>query len=248
MKFWTACMCSFVFLLAGCEFSTQDIARSDEEVSQQAFLPASSFMRFYSLPASPELRKKYAPEHQSEAAARTQRRTLMRAHLEALDEIGALAESRKVPNADELEGYQHFLARHVQAGYHFLLEQSIAFFITEPILLEKNETGQDVLIDSRKGSFSEDELRALSFSTRLLLKNDNPNADLIATSLTALDGYWSKEEIRSSARQARAAALAWLEEVCGTCNSSLGKAYPDAANQRHAAIVEATHALEKMSR
>ena len=108
------------------------------------------------------------------------------------------------------------------------------------------ENGQ-ASVKAQQRAYSDEEINAVSFATRLLIKNNNPNADLIVASLSVLKGHWPEEKLEASARQMAEATTTWLERTCLACNEHVGKAYSDVSiYPRHNAIMEATKELEEM--
>ena len=66
---------------------------------------------------------------------------------------------------------------------------------------------------------TEPNVEALGFYTRLLVQNENPNADFIAKALILLEGHWTPEDIAISARASTQAAVKWLNKTCPDCAS-----------------------------
>ena len=221
---WLYILCC-AFLVAGCEVPAEHSTLSDAERAQTAFQPATVFLRPYG--------------HATDDGA------LFRAHLEALAEVGPLLESTEVPTSDALRAFTDFLARHRGSAHHALLEQTIAYKVLETVYPVSNGTFEDT---SSRRALTAEEQDAVGFATRLLVANDNPNADLIVAALGGLRGHWSEQAIKDHAAHAQESARTWLAELgCSDCLAGVQKAYPEFATNREAAIFEATHELSALA-
>ena len=75
--------------------------------------------------------------------------------------------------------------------------------------------------DVQVETLTREQREAISFATELLLKNENPNAHLLAACLRALEGHWTEARIQSTAELALVAAEDYLDEVdCSDCAAS----------------------------
>ncbi len=97
------------------------------------------------------------------------------------------------------------------------------------------------------GEVEPDHARIAHF-TRLLVENRSPNADVVLSGLRRLDGYWTAEQIGTSASLAAEAGRDHLAVRCIDCLKEIGDRYQaDALLVRDAAIHAALPALDELA-
>lgn len=136
---------------------------------------------------------------------------------ELAEQMGPLAEPTSIPTASELERTQAFFDAHSRHPSLYLVEQSVAFVILNRVLTVPEDAGS--YLDARPAVTSPDARAAGAFATRLLVKNDNPNADLIAAALKVVGDSWSPTERDRVGRASAAAARSWAAAPCRACTS-----------------------------
>ena len=92
----------------------------------------------------------------------------------------------------------------------FLAEQFVAATIQRVLITEIDSVRVDnILYDI---TFLEDELAALAFSTSLFVKNESPNADVIALNLRLLGDYLDEDKRKEYATKAVEHSINWFGE------------------------------------
>jgi hypothetical protein len=218
-------LCFGLLVFVGCD--SPNVVPSPETAFDEAFAPTVTIPRPYAEPAASLSAEDFA------------------AQFEALGELGPLAEPKALPSAEDLSAYAALLAEQEGEVYHSALEQTVAFFILDTVFRPDSDTKSYLALE--REAFSPEEQAAAGFATRLLVKNHSPNADLIAASLEAVEGYWSEAEIREAARATREATDLWLAARCGDCEAKLAAALPQAGRDRTTIAVSARNELAALA-
>jgi len=212
------CVLLTALSISGCEgYFSPPPPPPVEPLPQRVFEPIARYARYYGAPED---------TRDPNPVSGTDER-LMLAHLKALEQLGCLPEPDHVPTERELGRYAQLLADHGHASYAFLIEQTIAFQILATAFPAE---GHKVASTPTRQPLTPDDLKAISFATRLMLKNLNPNADLLAAALQALNGHWSDEEIRDGVFRALDGVAAWQARRCPECNPDSAVKFADTAN------------------
>lgn len=200
-----------VMLLAGCDDGAATIS---SETSVTPFVAESRIAFQYGTPEA--LQSSNFTGEEAEAV-RLKNRRLMIAHLRAFKTIRAELASDELSIAQKQRLAEELLAKHEGEPMMYLLEQTIGIRLMAQVMGDGTVAS---ILDKADQTFSlsRSEQAAVGFATRLLVRNDNPNADVIARALHALDGYWTAEQIETTAHQAADAATSWLDDECAACD------------------------------
>ncbi len=155
---------------------------------------------------------------------RKARARMMDAAMEVYEEVRMTLKAER-PFGEKSRAIRELLAsRPEEAEERWLLEQMVALHLLEAYDAQYMETA---------------DVAEVGFYTRLLVKHESPNADLILKGLHAVRNSWTEAEIAAAARTAVAQAKAWLEKACPGCRLGLDPATEARVQDAQSAHVEA---------
>lgn len=97
-----------------------------------------------------------------------------------------------------------------------MAEQALAFMLLDRHLAD-GELASTAPSDLATTELSTRTQAIVGFAIDLLIRNENPNADLVSAGLSVLKGFWSDAEIVAAAGAARIAAERQIDEDCEDC-------------------------------
>lgn len=102
----------------------------------------------------------------------------------------------------------------------FLAEQAVGLMLLNHFMAG----GKIEAIDPAtlvKRDLTDGQQEVVAFATELMIRNENPNASLMASCLQTLEGYWSAEQIQQQARAAAQGAQRYVDYLreCSDCGN-----------------------------
>ncbi len=167
------------------------------DLSQEAAPPVATDQPdvFYTLGVPEALRG----DHEDKRKARAR---MMDATMDVYIEVRLMMKAKR-PFGETSRAVRELLVNHPEeAEERWMLEQMVALK-----MLDAYDEQYAVPADAAE----------VGFYTRMLVKHENPNADLILKGLRVVRDSWTEAEVAAAARTAVAEAEAWLEEVCPGC-------------------------------
>jgi hypothetical protein len=154
----------------------------------------------------------------------------------AFEGVRGILRSADVAPGAKLAAIQQITEQHDGAEYEYMLDQMIAREVLSPMV-------QD---DAKSLSSAEREI--VGIAARLLVENNNPNADYIYEGLVHQKGEWDGGEIRRLAQRAIPAAERWLMAECDGCKNAMQQR-PEAEKaygRRVVSVQQAVQALQSL--